>query len=268
MAGRALTCRLYPLTCLELGKDFDLEHAISHGMLPATFSEESPEKYLKAYLGTYLREEVLQEGLIRNIGSFARFLETASFSQASLLNVSEVARDAKIERKVVENYFTILEDLLLATTLPVFTKRAKRRMVGHPKFYLFDPGVFRAIRPMGPFDRPEEAEGAALETLVYQQLLALSDYFDFGYQFFYWRTSTQLEVDFILYGPKGLLAIEVKRSRTINSSDLKSLEAFSEDYPEAKLFCFYGGKQKEYFGKVQVMPLIEALLNLQTLIED
>lgn len=267
LAGRALTCRLFPLTCLELGKDFNLEHALAYGMLPATFSEESPGKYLKAYVGTYLREEVLQEGLVRNIGSFARFLEISSFSQASVLNVSEVAREAKIERKVVENYFSILEDLLLATTLPVFTKRAKRRLVGHSKFYLFDPGVFRAIRPMGPFDRPEEAEGAALETLVYQQLLALNNYLDFEYQFFYWRTSTQLEVDFILYGPKGLIAIEVKRSKTINASDLKCLEAFSDDYPEARLFCFYGGQRKEYFGKIQAIPLTEALFSLPSLLE-
>lgn len=188
------------------------------------------------------------------------------FPNALYLNVSEVAREAKIERKTVENYFSILEDLLLASYLPVFTKRAKRRLVVHPKLYLFDPGVFRAIRPMGPFDRPEEAEGAALETLIYQQLMAMNDYLDLGYELFYWRTSTKMEVDFVLYGSRGILPFEVKRSRTISPHDLASLKAFESDYPEAKLFLLYGGKRREYFGHIQVIPIEEALKTLSTLL--
>ena len=268
LAGRALTYKFYPLTCGELQKDFSLKHALSYGMLPSTFSEESPEKYLKAYVGTYLREEVQQEGLTRNMGAFARFLETASFSQGSLLNISEVAREAKVERKVVESYFTILEDLLLASYLPVFTKRAKCKMVNHPKFYLFDPGVFRAIRPMGPFDRPEEADGAALETLLYQQICALNDYLDLGYSLFYWRTSSQLEVDFVLYGKKGLIAFEIKRSASIGDKDLKGLKAFASDYPEAKLFLFYGGTRREYIDSIELIPIEEGLRELPAILSS
>lgn len=268
LAGRALTYKFYPLTCGELQDDFTLKHALNYGMLPSTFSEEFPEKYLKAYVGTYLREEVQQEGLTRNMGAFARFLETASFSQGAPLNISEVAREAKVERKVVESYFTILEDLLLATFLPVFTKRAKRQMVNHPKFYLFDPGVFRAIRPMGPFDRPEEVDGAALETLLYQQICALNDYLDLGYTLFYWRTSTQMEVDFVLYGPKGLIAFEVKRSESIGSKDLKGLKAFASDYPEAKLFLFYGGARRKYIDSIELIPIEEGLRKLPVILSN
>jgi predicted AAA+ superfamily ATPase len=268
LAGRALTYKFYPLTCEELEEDFNLKHALNYGMLPSTFSEESPEKYLKAYVGTYLREEVQQEGLTRNMGAFARFLETASFSQGSLLNVSEVAREAKVERKIAEGYFTILEDLLLATFLPVFTKRAKRRMVNHPKFYFFDPGVFRAIRPMGPFDRPEEADGAALETLLYQQLCALNDYLDLGYTLFYWRTSSQLEVDFVLYGPKGLIAFEIKRSSSVGEKDLKGLKAFASDYPESKLFLFYGGTRKEYVDSIELIPMEDGFRRLASILKN
>src|SRR6185437_4065412 len=118
------------------------------------------------------------------------------------------------------------EDLLVASRLSVFTKRAKRQLVAHPKFYFFDVGVFRTIRPQGPLDSPEEAEGPALETLVYQELSAINDYFDLGYELFYWRTSHQVEVDFILYGPKGLLAFEVKRGASVSLKDLNGLEAF------------------------------------------
>ncbi len=133
----------YPLTTIELGNDFALAHSLKYGHLPAIFSEPDPKEFLKAYVKTYLREEVLQEGLTRNLGAFTRFLETASFSQGAVLNTSEVAREAGLELKRVENYFSILEDLLLAQKIPVFTKRAKRRMIAHPKFYFFDTGVYR-----------------------------------------------------------------------------------------------------------------------------
>jgi len=236
LAGRALTYKMYPLTAVELGSDFNLITSLKWGHLPAIPSEKEPDRFLKAYVQTYLREEVLQEGLTRNIGSFSRFLETASFSQGVVLNVSEIAREAGIERMRVTSYFSILEDLLLGTRLPVFTKRAKRRMVSHPKFYYFDTGIFRAIRPMGPLDSPEEAEGPGLETLCFQELSAINDYFDYQYDLYYWRTSNGLEVDFILYGPKGLMAFEVKRSSRLSKKDLNGLKMFHNDFPEAKLY--------------------------------
>jgi len=124
---------------------------------------------------------VQQAGLARNLAAFSRFLEAASFSQGSVLNMAAVARDCGVRPKVVEDYFAILEDLLIAVRLPVFTRRAKRRLVAHPKFYFFDAGVFRAIRPRGPLDVAEEVEGPALETLLLQQLRALNDYRGLGY---------------------------------------------------------------------------------------
>src|SRR3990170_1172279 len=147
LAGRALTYFLYPLTAEELGQDFSLEHSLRFGHLPSTFQEADPKRYLESYVTAYLREEVQQEGLTRNLGAFARFLEAASFSQGGVLNVSAVARECGVDRKVVEDYFTILDDLLLAVRLPVFRKRAKRKIVAHPKFYFFDAGVYRAMRP-------------------------------------------------------------------------------------------------------------------------
>jgi predicted AAA+ superfamily ATPase len=176
LAGRALTFSMYPLTVTEVGKDFQLDAALKFGMLPAVFIDKSPQLFLESYVKTYIREEVLQEGLTRNVGGFARFLEVASFSQAQVLNASEIAREAFIHRKVVASYFDILEDLLLAHRLPIFTKHAKRRMITHQKFYFFDVGIFRAIRPRGPLDSPAEIDGAAIETLLFQELRAINDY--------------------------------------------------------------------------------------------
>jgi len=259
LAGRALTLAMHPLCTMELGDSFDLARSLRHGRLPATWSEADPKAYLASYVGTYLREEVLQEGLTRNLGAFARFLEAASFSQGSVLNISAVARECHVDRKVVEDYFTILEDLLLAVRLPVFTRRAKRKTVAHPKFYLFDAGVFRAIRPRGPLDSEDEIDGAAMETLVLQDLRALNDALGLGYSIYYWRTAAGDEVDFVLYGERGLKAIEVKRSERVREADLRGLEAFLDDYPmaQARLVCSCDRRFHE--GRVEVLPIGEFL---------
>ena len=141
LAGRALHYAMYPLTASELGKDFRLDHSLKFGQLPSVYAEKDPKKYLESYVKMYLEQEIRQEGLTRNLGAFSRFLEAASFSQGSILNISSVARECAVERKVVESYFMILEDLLIGYRLPVFAKKAKRRVASHPKFYFFDVGV-------------------------------------------------------------------------------------------------------------------------------
>ena len=266
LAGRAVIRKMHPLTVVELGSDFDLTHSLQYGLLPEIYDIDDPEDYLSSYVTTYLKEEVMQEGILRNLDAFSRALEAASFSQGSVLNISKVASDAHISRKSMDGYFTIMEDLLLATKLPVFTKRAKRKMISHSKFYFFDVGVFRTLRPMGPFDRPEEAEGAALETLLFQNLRAINDYFKFGYTLYFWRTQSGLEIDFILYGKKGLIGIEVKRSKSMHSDDLKGLKAFAKDYPEAKLYILYGGDHTLYFDNITAIPFVEALHSLPQLL--
>jgi predicted AAA+ superfamily ATPase len=265
LAGRAATYHIYPLTVSELKDDFNLERSLQYGHLPSVFNED-PKIYLPSYINTYLREEVLQEGLTRNLAVFSRFLETASFSQASILNMSAVARDAGINQKVVASYFDILEDLLLGFRLFPFTKRAKRRMVIHPKFFFFDVGVYQTLRPRGPFDLPEEIAGPALETLFLQELRAINDYFQLGYKIYFWRTSKGEEVDFVVYGPKGIHAFEIKRSDKLNNIDLKNLKIFQKDFPEAKIYLLYGGKHTEYREDITVMPFVQALKNLLTIL--
>jgi predicted AAA+ superfamily ATPase len=266
LAGRALTNYMHPLTCAEVGPDFDLGRALRFGMLPSVFSEPDPARYLASYVQTYLREEVQQEGLTRNIAAFARFLEAASFSQGTVLNVSDVARDCAVERKVVEGYFTILEDLMIGARVPVFTKRAKRKTQAHPKFYFFDAGVYRAIRPAGPLDDADVIPGAALETLVFHELRALNHYHNLGYELFYWRTTAGTEVDFVLYGKRGIRAIEVKSSPRLARDDLTGLRAFRTDYPEAECALIYGGNKELEVDGIAIRPAAEALGQLKDFI--
>ena len=266
LAGRALTYHMHPLTTAEQQEAFSLRDSLQFGHLPARFSEQDPAKYLKDYVQTYLWEEVMQESLTRNIGHFSRFLEVASFCQGETLNISNIAREAHIKRPVVENYFSILEDLLIATRLPVFARKAKRKLVSQRKFYFFDAGAFRAVRPLGVLDSEAEIDGPALETLVLQELRALNDYRGYDYQIFFWRTRSNLEIDFILDGPHGLLAMEIKRSTHIQPKDTRALREFKKDYPDARCFIFYGGTAPLYLDDITALPIEHALKNLDQLL--
>ena len=267
LAGRALTYYFHPLIQEELGDNFSLRHSLRFGQLPLAYTASNPDKFLNSYIETYLKEEILQEGLTRSIGNFSRFLEIAAFSQGEVLSVSQIAREVQLERKTVENYFLILEDLLIGKRLPVFKKRAKRKLITHSKFYYFDVGVFRSLRPVGPLDSESEIDGAALETLFLQEIRALNDYYELGYKIYYWRSASGMEVDFILYGPRGLFAFEIKRKPIIQEKDLKGLREFNKDYPEAKSFVFCFTDRKEYRGDIDILPIEKALKDLSKILK-
>lgn len=253
LAGRALLKRMHPFVAGELGKAFSLPDALRHGMIPVVVGSPDPEATLQSYVDLYLREEIQAEGLTRNIGNFTRFLEAASFSHGSQLTVSNISRECGVERKTVEGYLSILEDLLLTFRVPVFTRKAKRATVSHPKFYFFDTGLYNALRPKGPLDRPEEIGGATLEGLVAQHLLAWIDHRRPDVTLNYWRTRSGNEVDFVLYGKNTFRAIEVKNAATVHPADLRGLKTFGEDYPEAERILLYRGKERLLVDGIRVV---------------
>ena len=262
LGGRALLRTMHPFLASELGERFRLEEALQRGLLPLVYSSANPGDVLRSYAALYLREEVQMEGLVRNVGNFSRFLEAISFSHASILNLSNVARDCMVERKVVEGYTAILEDILLGFRLPVFTRRAKRELAGHPKFYLFDAGVFRSLRPRGPLDRPEEMEGQALEGLVAQHLRGWLAYSPEKSDLYFWRTRSGVEVDFVVYAPSGLWALEVKNTATIRPADLRGLKSFRNEYPESRAILLYRGRERLLREGILCLPCSDFLTHL------
>ena len=161
----------------------------------------------------------------------------------------------------------MLEDLLLARRVPVFRKRAGRAVTTHPKLFFFDAGVFQAIRPRGPLDRPEEIAGAALEGLVFQEACAVSAYRGFGYEPYFWRTRGGSEVDLVLYGPRGLLAIEVEHAAVVRDRDLRGLRAFCDDYPIARPMVVYMGDRLEERSGVPIVPVGDFLRDLPAILD-
>jgi predicted AAA+ superfamily ATPase len=232
------------------------------GLLPLVWQAPNPEDLLRSYVALYIREEVQMEGLVRRLSHFNRFLEAISFSQGSPLNMNAVAQECGVDRKTVDGYVGILEDLLLAYRIPVFTKRAKREMSMHPKFYFFDPGVYRSLRPKGPLDHPHEIDGHALESLVAEHLRAWIDYGRRDAALSFWRTRSGNEVDFVVYGPKDFWALEVKNTDRLSETDGRGLNAFLNDYPEADAILLYRGTQKLKRGRILCCPCEDFLRQL------
>jgi len=262
LGGRALLKHMTPFYAQELGASFDLQRNLRVGMLPIVLDSVTPDEVLRAYAGIYLKEEVQAEGIVRNVGDFARFLEAMSFSHASLINGSNIARECQVARKTIDGYLLILEDLLLCFQLQIFRRKAKRALASHSKFYFFDSGVYYSIRPKTLYDVETEKEGAALEGLVAQHLKGWVDDQLETHQLHFWRTSSQVEVDFVVSGPTTFLAIEVKNGTVIHPSDLRSLETFGEDYPEAKLILLYRGKHRLRERGILCCPVDEFLLQI------
>ncbi len=178
------------------------------------------------------------------------------------MNASNIARETQVERKTVEGYLEVLEDLLLSFRVPVFTRRAKRELTAHPKLYLFDAGVFRSLRPAGPLDRPEEIKGTALEGLVAQHLRAWIAYRNEGETLHFWRTRSGVEVDLVVYGPQTWAALEVKNTARVRAEDLRGLRSFGEDYPESQRVLLYRGRERLKLNDVLCLPCEEFLAAL------
>lgn len=263
LAGRAIREEMHPFLASELGREFSLEKALQLGLVPLIWEAQDPSATLRTYITTYLKEEVMAEGLVRNIGNFSRFLEVMSFSHAQQLNTSNIARECQVSRTTTNDYLQVLIDLLLGFTIDVFAKRAQRALSSHHKFYYFDAGVFRSLRPQGPLDRKEELEGAALEGLVAQHLRAWIAGQTETHSMHFWRTRSGVEVDFIIYGPKGFWAIEVKNSTHLSPSDVKSLQVFHEEYPECTPLLVYRGKMKTMVNNILCIPVDEFLSSIR-----
>jgi len=223
-----------------------------------------PRDTLRSYAALYVEQEVQMEGWARNAGAFARFLEAISLSHAQVLNLANIARECQVERNTAAGYLSVLEDLLLGFRLPVFTKRAARETTAHPKFYLFDAGVFRELRRTGPLDHEAGSiDGAALEGLVAQHLRAWIGYSSHRAELSYWGTPRGREVDFVVYGEAGFWAIEVKSATRIRPEDLRALRAFLKDYPEARARLLYRGTERMVVDDIQCWPVGQYLREMR-----
>jgi predicted AAA+ superfamily ATPase len=257
LAGRAWTLKLHPLTHRE-GVD-DLGRALRYGTLPGIYLEpEGMELTLQAYVDTYLREEILQEGIVRRLDGFMRFLEVAAQMNGEPANYTLIARQAGVSPNTCQEYFSILTDTWIAFRLPGWDRSTRKQLLQAPKHYFFDCGVLNATRGelRSELQASSSRYGNLFETWVIQEIFRLNDYTQSGLKFHYWRTNTGMEVDMLLSrgaaGPH--VAIEIKSHTAPREADLKGLLTFHTEYSKTRLICLCRTPRPYSAGPVSVLP--------------
>ena len=231
LGGRAFPVYLYPLVSAEV-PDFDIDRAVSVGMIPSHYLAKSPWRNLAAYIEVYMKEEIKEEALVRNIDAFQRFLEVAALTDGEMVNYNNIAQECGVSAMTVSAYFDILEDTLVGYRLPAYTKTLQRRLVQAPRFYYFDVGVANYLLHRKELVRGTPDYGHAFEHLVVQELMAYMHYSHSEERLSYWRTYTGIEVDVIVGDCR--VAIEIKSAEEIQNRHLKSLRIFGEEHPQSR----------------------------------
>lgn len=260
LGGRAWRFEMFPLTSVEIG-EIDLLRVLNRGMIPVHYTQDYYMKSLTAYVKDYLKEEVFNEGLTRNIPAFSRFFEAMGYSHGQMTNFSNIARECGVDSKTVKEYYQILIDTLLGTFVEPFKKRQSRQVINKSsKFYLFDVGVAGAITKRRIIEEKGEFFGLALEHFILMEMLAHRSYKELDYEINFWRTKTGMEVDFILGG--GEVAVEVKGTSRVDVRDLKPLMAFMEEFSPRRSFVVCNeGVRRDYRG-ISIIPWKEFLGDL------
>jgi len=232
LGGRAFPIYLYPLVSAEI-PDFDIDRAVTYGMIPSHYLSRNPSRLLAGYIDIYLKEEIKEEALVRNLDAFHRFLEVAALTDGEIINNNNIAQECGVHATTVSSYFDILEDTLLGYRIPAYTKVMQRRLVQAPRFYYFDIGIVNHLLHRKELLRGTADYGHAFEHLVVQELVAWLHYTHSEEKLTYWRTYTGIEVDVIIGDAR--VAIEIKSTEEIQNKHLKNLKIFSEEHPQSRL---------------------------------
>lgn len=264
LAGRALTRELFPLSTIET--ELDLTRALSIGTLPGIYLEKHPEEKLDAYVDTYLKEEIQQEAVTRNLPTFNRFLELAGQMNGQTINFTKLGRTLNIHHSSVQQWFSVLEETLLVTRVSGWHRSVKKQLVQAPKFYFFDCGVLRTItREIGTqVSRGNFRYGDLFENFIIQEIVRYNKYQNLRFAINHWRTSIGQEVDAILSRSmrEAPIAIEIKSAINPSPADLKGLQAFKKEEPTARLYCFCQAEKSFRKNGVVFMPWLDGLKEL------
>ncbi len=262
LAGRAINKNLYALNSFELGTDFDLDSILHFGSLPYIFSLKTKKEkieYLMAYIENYLKEEIQAEAAVRNLSSYHRFLKHAAIMNAQVLNVNNISKEASVARSTLDGFFNIIDETLLGCFVEPIHLKAKVKEVSTPKFYFFDCGVVRALRNELDESIHENDKGYLFETFLLNEIQSFNSYHQKFWEFYYWGTPSQGEVDFIIAKGKKYVGLEVKASKKWKPEFNKNLNTLLEGKKIKKAYGIYLGSEKLRFGLIEVFPIKDFL---------
>jgi len=258
MAGRAKVISLHPFVSVEV-PDFELDQVLLRGFLPPVYLSADPEDESAGYVGEYLKEEIQAEALSRNIENFSRFLDRAAFTNAQLINFESVASDAQVPARTVREYYTVLEDTLIGRMLEPIQQVGSRKVISKAKFYFFDTGVVHQLQKITSLPALSPGYGDAFESFIFHELRSYLDYNNRRESLHFWRTSTGVEVNFILDGKIG---IEVKASRSVDAKDMKGLKVLADEGKMDRLIVVSRDPERRQVDNIEIWPYRSFLADL------
>jgi predicted AAA+ superfamily ATPase len=270
LAGRAISKSLYPFIYDEISsipdQAFSLYKTLEYGSLPKVyFTHDENLKFdiLQTYTNTYIKEEIKEEALVRNLGAFNHFLLLAANENGNVLNYSNIAQDVGVSYKMVKEYYQILLDTLMGFMLMPIQKSVRQQISKSPKFYFFDTGVQRALaeKLQAPLIKGTEEFGKVFEHWLIKEIIYKADYQRRNYKFSFYRVNDNAEVDLIIQKPTGeMIAIEIKASDNPKANKLSGLMSFAKVFPEAKLVCAsLVTNRRDLDSGISIMPWQEVL---------
>ena len=259
LGGRAIPCYFFPFVSAEL-PNLDLDKALLYGLLPPHYLTKNPQRLLSGYIDIYLKEEIKEEALSRNLNVFQNFMHAAAFTSGEIVNYTNIASDCGVSAKTIKEYFAILEDTLIGYMLPAYTKSNKRKVTQAPKFYFFDVGIYNYLLQRKSL-APETPEyGHCFEHFVLQELRAYVSYFQKDEQLSYWHTYNHKEIDVVIGEAK--IGIEIKSTSEILPRHLSDFKEYHDEFPESRCIIVSRDKLTRKNGNIEIMYVFDFLKNL------
>jgi len=258
MGGRARTMYLHPFSYSEL-PEFDLTRALTFGTIPSMYFSSDPRADIRSYVGDYIREEIMSEGLSRRVDQFSRFLETAAVSHTQELSFEEIGRDSQVPARTVRDYFSILADSLFGEVIFPFKKHPTRKATAHGKFFFFDISVPHALNTVSELSERSALYAQALEHLIFRELRTYRDYRATDMELTFYRDSSKREIDFLINGEIG---IEVKSSTLVQERDIATLEEIGAELPLRRRIVVSQDRHWRKLQNTEVWPVLDFLKSL------
>lgn len=256
LGGRATPCYFFPFISREL-PDLDINKALLYGMLPPHYLAKNPRRLLAGYINVYLKEEIMEEALSRNIGTFQRFLNAAALTSGEIVNYTNIASDCGVSAKTVREYFGILEDTLIGYMIPSYTKAAKRKVTQASKFYFFDVGIYNYLMNRTELSPSTPEYGHAFEHFIAQELMAYVGYTHNEKRLSYWHTYTGKEIDLVI--GEAEIGIEIKATTEVQPRHLSNFSIYHDEFPDSRCILVSFDKLTRRNGNIEIIYVMDFL---------
>ena len=259
LGGRAVPCYFFPFVSAEL-PDMDLDRALFYGMLPPHYLAKKPQSLLAGYIDVYLKEEIKEEALSRNLGVFQQFMHAAALTSGEIVNYTNIASDCGVSAKTIKEYFSILEDTLIGYMLPAYTKVNKRKVTQAPKFYFFDVGIYNYLLQRTSLAPGSPEYGHSFEHFILQELRAYVNYTHSQYKLSYWHTYNNKEIDVVVGDAQ--IGIEIKSTTEIQSKHLTAFKDYQDEFPKSRCIVVSRDPLSRRNGNIEIFYVFDFLKKL------